>query len=125
MPGSPDFFTDVRAYMKREKINQTELAGRMGVDQSTVSRMMRGRTSPSVDTLDKLASVMNKEVAELLYKYLGRPLPPVYEMVSRVGALSSERRAQAVNFALFLFQEQEEDEKSQQTVNGQAQQNIG
>lgn len=125
MPGSPDFFTDVRAYMKAEKINQTELAGRMGVDQSTVSRMMRGRTSPSVDTLDKLALVMNKEVAELLYKYLGRPLPPVYEMVNRVGALSSERRAQAVNFALFLFQEQEEDEKRQQTVNSQAQQNIG
>ena len=30
MPGSPEFFTEVRAYMKREKINQTELAQRMG-----------------------------------------------------------------------------------------------
>lgn len=125
MPGSPEFFTEVRAYMKREKINQTELAQRMGVDQSTVSRMMRGQTSPSVDTLDKLAAVMNKEVAELLYKYLGRPLPPIYEMVSRAGALGGERRAQMVNFALFLLHEQEEEEKSQQTVDSQTQENIG
>lgn len=119
MPGASDFFDVVRMYMEREKINQSELARRMGVTQSTVGRMLHNKTSPSVDTLDKLAAVMNREVAELLYLYLGRPVPDVYEMVGRVKALSDERRAQAVSFALFLLQEQQESEENEQLLNGE------
>lgn len=124
MAGKPEFFDAVLAYMKRESINQRELAERMGVTQPTVSRMLGKKVDPSVDTLDKLASVMNREVAELLYLYLGRKLPDVYEMVGRVNALSDERRAQAVNFALFLFQEQKHDEEREQPINGQAEKNV-
>lgn len=125
MAGKPEFFDAVRAYMKQERINQRELAERMGVTQPTISRMLRQKVDPSVDTLDKLAAVMNREVAELLYLYLGRRIPDVYEMVGRVNALSDERRAQAINFALYLLQEQQDAEKGEQSVNGQTKKNVG
>lgn len=122
--GKPEFFDAVRAYMKAERINQTELAGRMGVTQSTISRMLRDKNSPSVDTLDKLAAVMNREVADLLYLYLGKPLPSVYEMANRVAALSDERRAQATSFALYLLKEQQESEKHEQSVKSEPHKNV-
>lgn len=122
--GKPEFFDAVRAYMKAEHLNQAQLANRMGVTQSTISRMLGDKNSPSVDTLDKLAAVMNREVAELLYLYLGKPLPSVYEMINRVAALSNERRAQANNFALFLLQQQQESKEHEQVVKRKLHKNV-
>jgi len=54
---------DVR---KRIGWTQGELAERIGVETETISRFERGATTPSLLTLQRLASVLNTTMAELL-----------------------------------------------------------
>lgn len=54
---------DVR---KRIGWTQGELAERIGVETETISRFERGATTPSLLTLQRLASVLNTSMAELL-----------------------------------------------------------
>lgn len=124
VPGASKFFDETSAYMKRENINQAELAIRMGVDQSTVSRMLNNKTSPSVETLDRLAAVMGREVMELLYWYLGRPLPDVYEMARRAYALGSHDYARLSEAASALFKEQEQAEPHNQSIQSKPRKNV-
>ena len=64
----PNKLTDeIHAYMKREWINQKQLAERINVSPSTISRILRKGQSPTVETLDKMAAAMGQEVMELVY----------------------------------------------------------
>lgn len=64
----PNKLTDeIHAYMKREGINQKQLAERINVSPSTISRILRKGQSPTVETLDKMAAAMGQEVMELVY----------------------------------------------------------
>ena len=40
----------IRAQMEREGIEQSQIAERMGVNKSTVSRILRGQQMPSAET---------------------------------------------------------------------------
>ncbi len=51
---------------KRIGWTQGELAERIGVETETISRFERGATTPSLLTLQRLASVLNTSMAELL-----------------------------------------------------------
>lgn len=44
------------AWMKANKINQTELAPRIGVTTSMLSHILSGRKRPSLDTANRIAS---------------------------------------------------------------------
>ena len=47
---------------RRAGLTQRELAGRTGIPQPSISRIERGRVSPSVDTLDRLLSATDLEL---------------------------------------------------------------
>ena len=47
---------------KQKKISQGELAKRIGTKQSNVARMEAGQQNFTTDTLQKIASVFNREV---------------------------------------------------------------
>jgi len=47
---------------KRKKISQTELARKLGTTQSNVARMEAGQQNFTTDTLQKIASIFNREL---------------------------------------------------------------
>lgn len=67
----------LRIIAKREElgIKQTELAGLLGIDDSSLRRIESGRTNPTTKTLLKIAKALNTNiecffVSELEYKLL-------------------------------------------------------
>lgn len=59
----PDVLTAAR---KAKGLNQAELARRVGVDQSRISRMERGETGARTETLSAIARELGITLAELL-----------------------------------------------------------
>lgn len=47
----------VKRYMKSEHLNQTQLGARIGLQQTSVSARLRGKTRWTLDDLDKLAAM--------------------------------------------------------------------
>jgi transcriptional regulator with XRE-family HTH domain len=45
----------IRAALRRKGLNQSELAGRIGVDRSTISKIVRGPGGATISTLDAIA----------------------------------------------------------------------
>src|SRR5689334_1840996 len=61
-----------RAFAKEAKesgITQDEIAERLGVDKSLISRRMRGRSNPTLETLSDMARAMDCRVS-LLFEHL-------------------------------------------------------
>lgn len=56
---------EVRALLGRRKLNASELARRLGVSQPYISRRLTGDTAFDVDDLEKIAQILNVEVADL------------------------------------------------------------
>lgn len=105
---SERFIKELREFIKREGITQEKFGERVNLDQSTISRFLSGKQSPTVENLDRIASAMGRDVSEMLYIYLNRPVPDMYEMVSRAAALSSEKGHQIMTFARFLLLEEQQ-----------------
>lgn len=121
----PNKLTDeIHAYMKREGINQKQLAERINVSPSTISRILRKGQSPTVETLDKMAAAMGQEVMELVYWSLGRPLPDVYEMARRAYALGSSDRAALSQAAMTLLEGEQHLEPQLKSVKGKPRKNV-
>lgn len=51
-------FQDVRRIMREKNIRSSDLAVRMGVSESSVSRMLRGNENPSLDKLYQIADAL-------------------------------------------------------------------
>lgn len=51
---------------KEKQVTQLKLAKSLKVDQSTVSKWEKGITSPSIQTLKKIAQVLNCTVDDLI-----------------------------------------------------------
>ena len=47
-------------------MTQTELAGKLGISQSTVAHYLRGDVMPSLDTFANLCSVLDADPAYIL-----------------------------------------------------------
>lgn len=48
---------EVKRYMKSERLNQTQLGALIGLQQTSVSARLRGKTRWTLDDLDKLAAM--------------------------------------------------------------------
>lgn len=81
VPREPDRLTEivaaeVRAHMARARINQTQLAGALGLTQSSVSKRLRGVVAFNTDELQTVANLLGVHPAELLGGNAGSPIPP-------------------------------------------------
>ena len=60
-------FEEFRGYivetMGKRKVNQKELAEAIGVHQPTISRLLRGKNSPSIDLVLKVCNYLKIKVA--------------------------------------------------------------
>ena len=64
----PDFGNKLKKLRKEHKITQRDLADRVGVDFTYISKMENGRleNSPSVETIQKIANELETNADELL-----------------------------------------------------------
>ena len=60
------FGENLRGILARRKITQAELAGKLGVSQGTVCQWTHGRFYPSVQTLIRIAELLDVSLDELL-----------------------------------------------------------
>lgn len=47
---------------QEENMTQAELAERIGIQQSNVSRLERGHSNPSIDFIERVAKGLNREI---------------------------------------------------------------
>lgn len=67
----------VRRTRERNRLSQRRLALRAGTDQAAISRIERGETSPTIETLERLLKVMGERLA-LQPQALKRDYDPVH-----------------------------------------------
>lgn len=68
LPRGPFSQALISAIKAEMAISQAELARRLGVDEETVSRWMRGHTVMNVDNLAQIASVIGRKPSDLVYR---------------------------------------------------------
>lgn len=71
-----DFGTLLRAIRESRKMSQTELAEKVGIDQSHLNKIEKGIRNPSKEVLFRLADVL---VAEELFTAAGMLVPPEFK----------------------------------------------
>jgi len=52
----------IKILLKKKKISQLELAGKIGKSTTAVSQILNGQYSPTTDTLDKISKVVDVPV---------------------------------------------------------------
>jgi transcriptional regulator with XRE-family HTH domain len=62
------FARNLRTLRQARKMSQEELAHRAGIDRTYISSLERCVYSPSIEVLDRLATVLGVEPADLLRK---------------------------------------------------------
>lgn len=72
------FGKNMRLYLKMNKLSQQELARRMDLDPSTISRYVTGKTFPSPEHLDKICKIFGVPVSTL-YGESGNGRPVIRE----------------------------------------------
>lgn len=58
--------SNIERFRKDRKWSRQAMADRAGLDYSLVSRYVAGRTSPTLETIEKIARVFDIEVTDLL-----------------------------------------------------------
>lgn len=71
---------------KKLGLTQDKVAGRVGLDTESISRFERGKTLPSLATLERLAIGLETTVADLLSEYPGSAYAPA----ERIGGLLAQ-----------------------------------
>lgn len=60
------FSTNLKVLMSQKGLNGKQLANQLGVSPSTVSMWLTGRSKPNIDTLDKIAEVLQVSTESLI-----------------------------------------------------------
>lgn len=55
----------IRKYRREKKMSQEELADKVGLHYTTISRIERGVSNPPVQTINKIAKVLRVDMSEL------------------------------------------------------------
>lgn len=92
----------IRQLRKERKLTQTELASRIGIQQSDLSRMEKGEYRVSLDTLFKILAVFNVSISEFFDDVNKESLTPRDVQVMRdLKRLPSSARREVEEFIAF------------------------
>ncbi|MFM1921669.1 MAG: helix-turn-helix protein [Candidatus Hydrogenedentota bacterium] len=72
-----ELISNLSALMQARELNQSNLAKLVGVSQKTISNILRGSNSPTLDVLERISAFFEIPVAVLLSPNLEANLPPV------------------------------------------------
>jgi len=73
----------LRSIRKEKNLSQGELEKRTGLSRCYLSRLENGHTTPSVETLEKLAGALGVPLYKLFYEGEGAPPPPLLPKKAR------------------------------------------
>ena len=100
----------IRQLRKERKMTQTELASRIGIQQSDLSRMEKGEYRVSLDTLFKILAESNVSIGEFFDDLHRESLSPQeMQMVGDYQSLSQEDRREVRAFIKFKSQQRRRD----------------
>jgi len=92
----------IRRLRKDRKLTQTELAARIGIQQSDLSRMEKGEYRVSLDTLFKILAEFNVSIGEFFNDVARESLTPRdVRLVRDVKKLPGEIRREIEEFVAF------------------------
>lgn len=92
----------IRKIRKERKLTQTELASRIGIQQSDLSRMEKGEYRVSLDTLFKILAEFNVSISEFFDDVAQENITPRdVKVVRDLNQLGSEARREVEAFIEF------------------------
>jgi transcriptional regulator with XRE-family HTH domain len=92
----------IRQLRKERKLTQTELAARIGIQQSDLSRMEKGEYRVSLDTLFKILAEFNVSISEFFDDVAKQSLTPRdVQIVRELKRLPSDARREVEAFIAF------------------------
>lgn len=105
----------IRQLRRQRKLTQVELAGRIGIHQSDLSRMEKGEYKVGLDTLLKILMTFNMGIGEFFEER-----PQSDQLVESYRSLSPEAQKEVENFIEFKRAQQEgfTDEDDSDGVDG-------
>jgi transcriptional regulator with XRE-family HTH domain len=86
----------LRALLDRKGITARDLAGRIDMDESTVSLWLSGQRTPRVKNIEKLARALDVELAEIWSGSESEPQSPVQAAVVDEMKAMSETQQEAI-----------------------------
>jgi transcriptional regulator with XRE-family HTH domain len=92
----------IRQLRRQRKLTQVELAGRIGIHQSDLSRMEQGEYKVGLDTLLKILQTFNMGIGEFFEER-----PDSETVLDKYHALSTEARKEVDSFIEFKRNQEE------------------
>jgi transcriptional regulator with XRE-family HTH domain len=95
----------IRALRKDRDLTQADLAGRIGIQQSDLCRMENGEYKVSLETLFRILSVFEMNIAEFFHENLpGAIRDRDAEILRQYHRLSPRSQEEILDFMLFKLQ---------------------
>jgi transcriptional regulator with XRE-family HTH domain len=113
-----NFSTNLREARKRLRMTQTELGEKIGVSQRSIANYEAGKVVPHRPTLEKLASVLNIAVEELMMEnketpvYIAQQAEYITEARERYGSRGANEMADLLRRNIAFFAGGDVDEAS-------------
>lgn len=90
----------IQELRKSKKLTQEELAEKVGIGTPNISYFETGKFSPAIETLAKLAQVLDVEIYEL---YMFQPLKPIEEIKAELeNAINSDEKVLRLLYKFYL-----------------------
>ena len=103
----------IRKMRKERKLTQTDLASRIGIQQSDLSRMEKGEYRVSLDTLFRILAEFNVSISEFFDGVNKESLTPKdVKIVRDLKQLPSDARREVEAFIAFKRSQNGEDDES-------------
>lgn len=104
----------IRKLRKERKLTQTELASRIGIQQSDLSRMEKGEYRVSLDTLFRILAEFNVSIGEFFEDVARESLTPRdVRLVRDIKKLPVDVRGEVEEFVAFKRTQHTDDERSE------------
>jgi len=111
----------IRQLRKQRKLTQTELAARIGIQQSDLSRMEKGEYRVSLDTLFQILAEFRVGVGEFFDELHRESISPRdLQAMQNLGALDDQARREVEDFIAFKRMHDRPPEAGKLTVRGLA-----
>jgi len=115
----------IRQLRKERKMTQTELAQRIGIQQSDLSRMEKGEYRVSLDTLFKILAESNVSIGEFFDDLHRESLTPAeMQMITEFKELAPEDRREVRAFINFKRQQTRRDKAARRSFQPEGQADL-
>lgn len=111
----------IRKLRRQSKLTQTELASRIGIQQSDLSRMEKGEYRVSLDTLFRILAEFDVSIAEFFDDVAKESLTPrEVQMVRDLKRLAPDARGEVEAFIAFKKSQNRPDTGPARSENGRS-----